>query len=253
MARVVARDNVWLPHKRSSVPRLILEAFRDRIAAGQYVPGARLPTIADLSAEFGVARSSIREAMRALEMIGLVEIRHGDGIYVASGQSDFIGVPLTWGLLLTEQTQQELVQVRFILEIAAAELAACNAGSADYLAMQGAIADLRIADEPTAAAMADLDFHLAVTRASGNRILDRWLRAIRDLLRPIFVIALRHDGVQRRVFEYHQSVLDAIVSQSPEKAGLAMKEHLSFVAGIWLGTVATTAGTESDHAGETVR
>lgn len=216
---------------------MLLDAFRNRILSGEYAPGTRLPTISELAAEFQVSKGSIREAMRALQMVGLVRMRQGDGVYVAPAEAEFVSVPLTWGLLLNARTQRELVEVRLILEVAAADLAAHNAGIADHEAMRRAIDRLRDAGTPDAAADADLDFHLAVTRASGNRILTRLLEGIRDLLRPVFVGALAKDDVTRRAATYHEAVLEAIVAGDPHGARTAMSTHLTWAAETWFAGI----------------
>jgi GntR family transcriptional repressor for pyruvate dehydrogenase complex len=222
------------PLKRPSVVRLILDVFRERILSGQYAAGKRLPTIDELAVEFRVSRSSVREAMRVLDVIGLVEMRQGDGTYIAAVDADFASVPLTWGLPISPKTQRDLIEMRLILEVAAAGLAASQRGS-EQEAMDLAIRHLREARDPMVAAEADLDFHLALARSTGNAILPRALHGIRSLLRPVFVEALRRDGVRERAAMYHAAILEAIAIGDSDLAKKAMTEHLSFVADMWLG------------------
>ena len=168
-------------------------------------------------------------------------------------------MPITWGLLLGAKTRSELVQVRQILEVEAAELAAGAARLDDFDAMRDAIARLERSSDAETAADADLEFHLAVTRATGNRVLARLLEGIRSILRPVFVEALSEDAVKHRAERYHRAILNAIQSGNPASARAAMEEHLSFVAETWLTPPSEPSdggpeATANDrHAGETTR
>lgn len=243
--QIAADPGVWLPLARPSVPALIMEEFRRRLVEGVYVVGDRLPTIDDFAREFGVGRSSVREAIRALQMLGVLEVRQGDGVYVAPAESRMAVAPMMWGLLLTGDTRRNLIEVRKVLETEAAGLAASRATHAAVVVMAEAIADMRLAETPEAAAAADLNFHLGVSRAAGNPVLAHILEGLRVLLHQAFVEALGAEGIAAQAAGYHERILDAIRDRDEEGARRAMLEHLRFAAERWAKLYEQEDGAQS--------
>ncbi|HEU4962193.1 MAG TPA: FadR/GntR family transcriptional regulator [Sphingomonas sp.] len=203
----------------------ISDAIAGAIRDGHFAPGARLPSERDLAEEYGVSRPTIREAMIALEIRGLVEARHGSGIYVTDAPETAGGpAELDVGAF-------ELTEARLLFEAEAAALAA-TVIEPDVIDRLEATLDAMAAEEPgsPAAFQADRAFHLLIAEATENslvRSVVAMLWTVREnspLCAHIFAKA-RREGVLPRVDE-HRLILDALRARNPQAAREAMRKHL---------------------------
>jgi DNA-binding FadR family transcriptional regulator len=212
--------------KPEKLYRRVIDGVLARLAAGEFPIGSRLPTERDLADAYQISRATVREAMVALEMMGVVEMRKGSGIYVAS---------LGTGGERTETLDVgafELLEARRSIE---AEVAALAALRIDEDALDELDALLVTMTDPDIAVSerADREFHLVIAAATGNGamvavVTDLW--AMRDrceLARAIHQRA-RGGGELLRV-EEHRGVLDALRRHDPEAARTAMRAHLDAV------------------------
>jgi DNA-binding FadR family transcriptional regulator len=212
--------------------RQIAEQLRALIANGEFSPGSRLPAERDLARQLGVSRPSVREALIALEVEGVIDVRTGSGIYVrATYPANGAGAarreeqdPGEWGPL-------ELMRARELVEGEIAALAARNARRPEIAEIAGALAQMH--EEAAAGSIprtGDEAFHMAVARACGNEVL-------RDTVRGYW--HARSGPLFERLGEHfenpaswgaapveHAAVLDAIRAHDPAAARLAMQTHL---------------------------
>jgi len=203
-----------------TVAQQILDAVRDKPA------GTRLPPERELTKQLGVGRSTVREALNGLAMMGVVEIRHGQGVFVADRPA--IAGDLERSLPPKEVTD-ELLEARRIVEVELARLAAERRTEADLAAMQALLdrhrEDLAAGRGPI---MQASQFHLLVADAAGNQILA-------DVVRPFFRLMLERgpqlyettEGYAQWELDQHQRICDAIRSGDGEAARLAMLEHVT--------------------------
>jgi DNA-binding FadR family transcriptional regulator len=203
----------------------IADAISAAIGEGRFVPGARLPSERDLAEEYGVSRPTIREAMIALEIRGLVEARHGSGIYVINAPEQAGGpAELDVGAF-------ELTEARLLFEAEAAALAA-TVVEPDMIDRLEAALDAMAAEDPAsrAAFQADRAFHLLIAEATENSLIRSvvamlWtVRESSPLCAHIFTKA-RREGILPRV-EEHRLILDALRARNPQAARDAMRGHL---------------------------
>lgn len=195
------------------------------IAKGRYAPGSRLPAERDLAEEFAVSRPTIREAMIALEIRGLVGARRGSGIYVSATmpESPLLSPELDVGAF-------ELVEARTLFESEAAALAATAITPQQLAKLRSLLADMDRAKDTARAFDADKKFHLAIAEATGNTLVVstvEMLWAVREqspLCVHIFEQA-RREGVTPRVDE-HQAIVDALAAGDSQAAREAMRSHL---------------------------
>ncbi len=212
--------------------RQIAEQLRSLIASGEFSPGSRLPAERDLAKQLGVSRPSVREALIALEVEGIIDVRTGSGIYVRA--SDAVNGaaavrpkpsdPGEWGPL-------ELMRARELVEGEVAALAARNARRAQIAAIASALTQMREeADAGTIPRAGDEAFHTAVAQACGNEVL-------RDTVRGYW--NARSGPLFERLGDYfenpaswdaalveHSAVLEAIRRHDAAAARLAMQAHL---------------------------
>src|SRR5919197_18116 len=159
---------------RQSVTQEAIEKIRELIASGEWGPGTRLPREADLAAQLGLSRSSLREAVRALSLVRVLDVRQGDGTYVSSLEPDLLlGETTRFAThLLQGRTVLELFEVRRLLEPAAAAIAAIRIDEEGKLALRREL-DRRFAADDRVEELVEADsaFHEVIARAGGNAVL----------------------------------------------------------------------------------
>jgi GntR family transcriptional regulator, transcriptional repressor for pyruvate dehydrogenase complex len=213
------------------LPARVARLMLDYLLAGRISAGARLPSERQLAEEIGVGRSVIREALKSLALLGLIEIRQGDGTYLKSTESELLPRAVEWGLLLGERTTADLVEARQHLEVAAAELAAKRRDSADLAALATALQAMENALTDEDFVSADVSFHLAVARASKNGVMSEIVRSIRALLRAWISRVIDAEADTEPSYLEHVPVYEAIMNGHAEAAGSAMRAHLAASAG----------------------
>jgi GntR family transcriptional regulator, transcriptional repressor for pyruvate dehydrogenase complex len=195
--------------------------------SGEVEPGTRLPPERQLAASLGVGRSAVREALAALDMLGVVSIRPGSGTYLRGSASELLPQTLSWGLMLGEQRTRELIELRRGLEIQAAELAAKRAGPEHIAALAAQLAQMRAnVDDLGRFVQADRDFHLEIGAAAGNVVLRDLLQNVRSLLRVWTERILRDEVLAEITYAEHAAVFAAIRDRDPAAAGQAMASHM---------------------------
>lgn len=209
----------------TSVAREILHDIVDRGLA----PGSKLPSEVDMAEALDVARASLREGLRILEVYGLITIKPGPGggPIVASISSDDLGQTLTFFLQASGSTFREVMEARLILEPVMARQAA-ERGDADVrAALQDAIDrssgglddDQQYLDVVTS-------FHEFVSGASGNSVLDLLTRSLKDIYVARVRSVLHEPGERAKILHDHRAVADAIISGDGDRAEKLMREHM---------------------------
>jgi GntR family transcriptional regulator, transcriptional repressor for pyruvate dehydrogenase complex len=234
------------PVSRSSLSDRIVDQIVELISTGVLKPGTKMPSENDLRLQFGVGRTSVREALRSLSVMGILTTQAGDGTYVSEDSSRYLQKTLQWGLLLDKKVTQDLIETRLMLECQIASLAATKADAASIADLRQSIADMTAAiHNPDAYLAADLRFHLGVAKAAQNSILHSLLSMIRGYLQAWIREALRgsadHDRVSRAELSVreHTRILKAIEAGRPDSAFSAMRNHiLSSSAGLRAGAPA---------------
>jgi len=206
------------------------------IADGKLKGGDRLPPERDLAEKFVVSRTSVREALRALESLGLVEIRPGEGTFVRQVSIDTLIEPLALLMVSQREAIGELFEARRLIEPALAALAARRATPEELQEMH------RILEEQAKEVAAgrtgleqDAEFHAAIGAAAHNRAITRIAHAVMDLLRQSREESLNTPGRPTRSHEDHRRLLAAIRARDEAAARQAMIDHLRAVEGLVLG------------------
>jgi GntR family transcriptional repressor for pyruvate dehydrogenase complex len=197
------------------------------LAAGDYPVGSRLPAERDLAQQYSVSRPTVREAIIALEVQGLVEVRVGSGAYVLRlpGQGDIPGFDIT---------AFELTEARLLFEGEAAALAASQVTDAELAEIEALVREIaRENKKPQWTANADRAFHLAIARATRNNAVYQTIEHLWDLRHTSPEAALLHEKARtadvKPVVEEHTAVVDALRARDAGAARAAMRAHLSAV------------------------
>ncbi|MBE0582263.1 MAG: FadR family transcriptional regulator [Desulfofustis sp.] len=214
------------PLQRKRLADQVADRLMSMIAEGVWKPGDRLPPEPELMRQFQVGRSSIREAVGALSLIGLVTVRPGQGTHVAPFSTDDHRRPV--GLLgIGRDRIRELVEARLELECTIVRLAAERATAEDLKTIKEAHQALRVTLENRESPInQDLAFHLAVAGACHNSVLIRFLREMRQPIRSWMEQKARHSWGYDQVFEQHETIIEAIARGSGSAAEQALKAHL---------------------------
>ena len=208
---------------KSTYPELVAERIKRQILERKLKPGDRLPSQAELAAEFDVSRASIREAIQSLSGLGLIEVRPGHGTFVSNNLAESIHRTLSLGIGLSEGVAQDLVEMRKIIEPAIAALAAERADEGDKAKMAENLQRMeRAIGNPAEVAEADLEFHLIMTRSTGNLLLWDTMVGIQHLLRPLMGKFTEGIEGQRLAVRQHRQVYEAIERGDAHGARLAM-------------------------------
>jgi GntR family transcriptional repressor for pyruvate dehydrogenase complex len=217
--------------KTSRLYEQIVQQVEESILKGQLKPGDQLPAERDLAQRFGVSRTAVREAVKALREKGLVEAYTGRGTFVTNGKSQAMRQSLD---LIIKISQQEgslhLAELRRILEPEIAALAAPRIEEQLLSTMREAVAAMdRNVDEREAYIEADLDFHLALAEAADNPLILALIDSIVGLLREQRSRIFEVDGGPGRGQFHHKQILKAIERRDPDAAREAMRAHLEQV------------------------
>jgi GntR family transcriptional repressor for pyruvate dehydrogenase complex len=209
----------------------IVQQVEESIQKGTLKPGNQLPPERELAQQFGVSRTAVREAVKALREKGLVEAYPGRGTFIMDGASYPIRLSLDRMMKLGHaEGSGYLAEVRGILEPEIAALAATRAGEEDLAAMREAVAVMNDAKkDPEAFIEADLDFHLALAEAAANPLILSLIDSIVGLLREQRMRIFQVEGGPERGQYHHKRVLEAIEHRDPAGAREAMKAHLQQV------------------------
>lgn len=212
--------------RESSVSE-VAKRLLDHLSKGDIKPGTRLPAERQLAEALGVARSSVRGALSALDVLGIIEIRPGSGSYVREGTSEFLPRAINWGLMLGQRRTQDLVEVRTHMEGVSARLAAERATEEDVARLEEHLRRMRDAGNDVAAFIeADIAFHLETANIAGNSVLSDILHSIRALLQVWMERVSDLEGTVSGTLCEHDAVLSAIRAQDPDGASEAMAEHM---------------------------
>lgn len=206
----------------------IVEQVEESIHKGTLKTGDQLPPERELAQQFGVSRTAVREAVKALREKGLVEAYPGRGTFIMDGASYSIRLSLDRMMKAgQEEGSGYLAEVREILEPEIAALAAARAGEEDLAAMREAVAVMNDSKkDPQTFIKADLDFHLALAEAAANPLILSLIDSIVGLLREQRIRIFQMEGGPERGQYHHKRILEAVEHRDPAGAREAMKAHL---------------------------
>jgi GntR family transcriptional repressor for pyruvate dehydrogenase complex len=215
---------------REQLPERIASRLLSLISERQLRPGDRLPAERELAAAMQVSRPSLREALRALAMVNIVEIRQGSGTYISSLKPELLVEHLDFVFALDDSTFTELLEARQMLEPSIAAAAAERATEEDLARLRACIEQAAAAvDDPEAFLEADLDLHAAITAAAHNQIMGRFMASLTRLGMASRRRTVALLGVRARSLRDHQALVDALLRRDAAAAFAIMLEHLEHI------------------------
>jgi len=209
----------------------IVQQIEASILRGELVEGSQLPPERDLAKKFGVSRTAVREAIKALQEKGLVDAFPGRGTFVTNGRSNSLRRSLDEIARSDDpEGRAHLLGFREIVEPEIAAWAALLANKEETAALREAYQAMNQAlRDPEAYVEADLDFHLTLAEAAGNPIVLSLIDSIVGMLREQRLQIFEVEGGPQRGQMYHEQILEAVEKRLPDRARAAMKAHLKQV------------------------
>lgn len=199
------------------------------ITSGQLKPGDKLPREKDLGAQLGLSRSSLREAVRALTLLGVLSTRRGDGTYVTTLEPDRLLETVGYVVdLLQDQTVVEVYEVRRLLEPAATALAAAKMDSTGLSRLRACMGRMEATVDVEELVEADVEFHDIIVGASGNATLASLVQSLASrTLRARIWRGTTEDGALDRTHAGHRAIYRAIAERNPALASTAAAMHVA--------------------------
>jgi GntR family transcriptional repressor for pyruvate dehydrogenase complex len=221
------------PIRRQSLSDEIIRQLMDLISQGKLKPGQRLSSERDLCKQFGVGRSSLREALRSLAMMGILESRVGEGTYIASDSQTYLKKTAKWGLLFDQKNLTDLVETRLMLESQTSFLAAQRATDKDLETLKKTLDEMRDSVDKTEKYLElDLQFHLDIAQATQNSVLYNLLQMTRGYLKEsIKDILIQSTSKKTKArmelsLHGHQEIFEAIQDGQAERVRHLMIKHI---------------------------
>ncbi len=233
-------DLFYKSEKKGNISQLVNRLtmyFADEILEGRLKRGDQIESDRELAKKLNVGRSAVREALKVLDVLGMIDIRLGQGTYITSRETNFFSVPLSWSLFLDGAQVKSILQVRGALELRAVQLAAqCeDKNKLDkltdiYYRMQKTFQESKDSDNLQHALQetldADIEFHTCIAECSGNPIILSMLTTIRNFLKRVSGTGMVDAEQLQAVVEEHQKLYGAIISGNVEAATETMMKHL---------------------------
>ena len=214
------------PGHKEDITNLLILRFQKLMREGVLTPGSLLPSERELATTFGVARSSLRQAMKVLETMGVVTQKVGDGTYLSKDGTYVLSVPMDFLFLLDDISTQDLMELRLMLEPALAAKAAERATIEDIGVLKQSMRDMQEKGiSPQEVVAADLLFHRTIFRATGNALGSRLFHTIHSALFRMIAATAQAVDVDHTV-RFHRPILEAIEQRNPKAAASCMTAHL---------------------------
>ncbi len=216
----------------------VTEAIYEMIRTGKLLPGQKLDSVQQLAENFQVGRSAIREALTSLRAMGLIEMRQGEGTFIREFSTDQIVFPLSTAILMNKEDISNLLEVRKIIEVGTATVAAQKRTAEQLGAIEEALNDMKQAHgNQELGEEADLKFHLAIAKGSQNTLLINLLNQVSEMMAVTMKETRRvwlysNEITMEQLFEEHDLIFQAIRDQNEAKASQLMMIHLDNVEAI---------------------
>ena len=210
----------------------VVNSIKELLLSGKILPGERLPAETELTRLLSVSRGSIREAMKILSALGIVEIKRGDGTYVSNGGSEIAFDPLLFSMIVSRPKFAELKELRLILEKNVVRLAVINAGEDDIEALRACLEQTEAlkdrADKKYEELLAyDLEFHNLLGKACKNGPLQTIYKFVMQYFESYIAQSLRkHSDFSRESAEAHHTIFEALLQHDVAAAERAVEASM---------------------------
>jgi GntR family transcriptional regulator, transcriptional repressor for pyruvate dehydrogenase complex len=218
------------PTPRRKLTQAVAEQLLEHIRQQRLTPGTRMPSERELMSALNVGRSTVREALNGLALLGVIEVRHGQGAFVAALPQDSVSEEL--GSALAKGVTRDLLEARAVVEVEVARLAALRHTEADVRSMQASLeAQSTAMSDKHSPAPESATFHLEVAEAAHNEVLAGIVGSFMPLLEELGPALEELPGYKEWELEEHRQIVAAIASGDGDRAAKRMAEHLDSMVG----------------------
>lgn len=211
----------------------VIEEIKNKIKKGEIKKGDKLSSEREMAESLGVSRTSVREALRALEVIGLVESRQGAGNYIRTNFNNSLFEPLSIMFMLQESSPKEMYDLRETLELQCAKLSAKNIEDNELELLTAILDRMYVAESEEESLELDIKFHYLLAKTSRNVLLINVLEVISQLMDEFIKksrMQILHEGNTREnLLEIHENLVRALKCRDELKVSSAMKEHFDLI------------------------
>lgn len=216
--------------KKSAISEDIIARLLTMIKEGELQPGTKLPPERELAEMMKVSRPSLREALRALSIMNIIEIRQGDGTYITSLEPELLVEHLDFVFSLSDSTIKELFTTRKIVEVGLAAIAAEHISDEEIAKLEECVTvSIENVEDHATFLKADVELHETIVNAAHNLFLKRFMASIYHLGHASRSRTIEIPGVVEQVVEDHQAIVAALKTRNPDQARQAMLNHLNNV------------------------
>ena len=228
-------DEGYVPVLKQSLSDGLAQRIRRSIQTGEYQKGDRLPAIMEMARRFGVGHPTVREALKKLETMGVVDIRHGSGVYVSRSDDVLVLASQDYMGTVDRKLLLDLVDARIPIEVKAVAGAAGKATDEKFATMRGLLDKAaQNFDDDEVLSATNMAFHQEITQASGNLVLSQLLDVLRNLFQKEQRLILNIYGSPQKDQDEHLGILAALEERDERLAVDRMQEHLEGVRDVVL-------------------
>lgn len=225
--------DMFTPIKNTKVYEQVVDQIKSMIIDGTLKKGDKLPTERDLAEQLQISRASIREAIRALEVIGLVESKQGAGNFIKESFEESLFQPLSMMFMLEESNPHEILELREVLELETSILAAKKITDEELEVLEVLIKKLKESNDEDQSVIIDKEFHYTIARASRNLLIMNVLHVISQLIDEFIKDARKKilSNVDNREYliRQHELLFEALKERNSDKAYEATKGHFKMI------------------------
>ncbi|EPY2273887.1 FadR/GntR family transcriptional regulator [Clostridium sporogenes] len=223
---------MFMPIKNAKVYEQVIEQIKIMIVSGNLQKGDKLPSERELVDQLKVSRTSIREALRALEIVGLIKCKQGEGNFIRDNFDNSLFEPLSLVFMLEKSNKEDIIEVRGIIEVEATALAAKRITKEQLKKLEHIIDEIKNIEDEKLLAKLDKNFHYEIAQASNNFILLNIINSCSSLIDSLIQNArykiIKNDVNKEELVDQHEKIYLALKEKDSELASKLMKEHLEF-------------------------
>lgn len=219
--------------KTTKVYEQVIIQIKKMVADETLQRGDKLPSERELSARLKVSRASIREALRALQVIGLIECKQGEGNFIKKNFENSLFEPLSVMFMLNKSTTNEILELRRVIEIETAALAAKSITDEELIELKEILDKMRSSSDEELKVRLDKEFHYKIAKASRNFLIVTILNTISSLIdsfikgaRKKILDNIDNEGV---IEEQHKFIYDALKNHNAQEAAVIMRKHMDLI------------------------
>jgi GntR family transcriptional regulator, transcriptional repressor for pyruvate dehydrogenase complex len=216
--------------RKQGAAEKVVHRILELVKSGNLKAGDKLPAERKLIEIFGLSRPTLREALRSLSILGVIEMRHGGGAYVTDLEARSLLAPLDFFVSLSSENAHEVFACRSLIETAIARTCAERASPEQIVDLDGMLnAQKKVADDPIGFRILDAEFHETLYEIGGNSVMGRLAEGFYNMGLEERRLATASPKVTRQSIIDHQAIVDGIRARDPEATGRAMATHLKHI------------------------